>query len=82
MSDSLSLKKTIVIIISRSCQIVADCIAIGVTWFTMSQAYGVRNAAKREGSLSRVLLLDGEIIYRADMPTNLMASNVGTIYFL
>ena len=82
MPDPLSPKKTIVIIISRSCQIAADCIAISVTWFTMSQAYGVRNAAKREGSLSRVLLLDGEIILRADSPITLMISNVGTIYFL
>ena len=82
MPDPLSPKKTIVIIISRSCQIAADCIAISVTWFTMSQAYGVGNVAKRQGSLSRVLLLDGEIFLRADMPIALMASNVGTIYFL
>ncbi|TBU36810.1 hypothetical protein BD309DRAFT_691870 [Dichomitus squalens] len=50
------------IIVSRSCQIAADCVAIGVTWFAMHQGYGIRHMAGRKGTLSRVLLLDG-IIY-------------------
>lgn len=49
------------VVISRSCMIAADCIAVGVTWFTLSRRGGLGHAdAMLKGTISNVLLIDGE----------------------
>ncbi|TBU52354.1 hypothetical protein BD310DRAFT_889547 [Dichomitus squalens] len=52
-----------VTIISRSCLIVADCLAIGVTWFTLGLQYPAHRGGVLKGSISRVLLIDGTIYF-------------------
>ncbi|TBU60039.1 hypothetical protein BD310DRAFT_1006898, partial [Dichomitus squalens] len=51
-----------VTIISRSCLIAADCLAIGVTWFTLGLQYPAHRGGMLKGSISRVLIMDGAIL--------------------
>lgn len=53
------LNYVIVAILSRSCTIAADCLAIGVTWFTLSSRNDFFRSSAIKGSMSSVLLMDG-----------------------
>ncbi|TBU60035.1 hypothetical protein BD310DRAFT_848350 [Dichomitus squalens] len=50
-------------IISRSCVIAADCLAIGVTWFTLGLQYPAHRGGVLKGSIARVLLMDGTVYF-------------------
>ncbi|TBU52425.1 hypothetical protein BD310DRAFT_998025, partial [Dichomitus squalens] len=60
VSIDLSQKFTI---ITRSCLIAADCLAIGVTWSTLGLQYSPRERGMLKGSISSVLLTDGTIYF-------------------
>ncbi|TBU47615.1 hypothetical protein BD309DRAFT_987966 [Dichomitus squalens] len=45
-------------IMARSCLIAADCIAIGVTWYTLSRRRDIRQPPAFKGTISDVLLVD------------------------
>ncbi|TBU52338.1 hypothetical protein BD310DRAFT_832390, partial [Dichomitus squalens] len=51
------------VIVARSCSIAADCLAIGVTWFTLGLPYTTRRGGVLNGSLASVLLVDGTIYF-------------------
>ncbi|EJF58091.1 hypothetical protein DICSQDRAFT_139714 [Dichomitus squalens LYAD-421 SS1] len=51
------------VVISRSCMIAADCIAIGATWFTLPRRRGLGHANLLKGTISDVLLVDGTVYF-------------------
>ncbi|TBU60060.1 hypothetical protein BD310DRAFT_923811 [Dichomitus squalens] len=53
---------SLVTIISRSCVIAADCLAIGFTWFMLGLQYPAYRGGVLKGSIARVLLMDGAIL--------------------
>ncbi|TBU34146.1 hypothetical protein BD311DRAFT_651137, partial [Dichomitus squalens] len=50
-------------IMARSCLIAADCIAIGVTWYTLSRRRDIRQPRAFKGTISDVLLVDGTVYF-------------------
>ncbi|TBU52351.1 hypothetical protein BD310DRAFT_832399, partial [Dichomitus squalens] len=50
-------------IISRTCLIAADGLAIGATWFTLGLPYASRRDGVLKGSISSVLLIDGTMYF-------------------
>ncbi|TBU22461.1 hypothetical protein BD311DRAFT_676052, partial [Dichomitus squalens] len=46
--------------VTRACAIAADCLAAGITWFSLSRRYDFRHAGETKGTLTSVLLVDGE----------------------
>ncbi|TBU43827.1 hypothetical protein BD309DRAFT_959745 [Dichomitus squalens] len=47
-------------IVKLSCLIASDCLVISATWFALSRRYNTRDIGERRGTISGVLLLDGE----------------------
>ncbi|TBU52344.1 hypothetical protein BD310DRAFT_970857 [Dichomitus squalens] len=59
-SPSISPK---IVIISRSCLIVADCLAVGATWFALGLRFPTRRGDGFKGSITSVLLIDGTAFF-------------------
>ena len=49
-----------VTIATRTCVIIAECLAAGATWLALSGRYDFGHAGALKGTISQVLLLDGE----------------------
>ncbi|TBU41855.1 hypothetical protein BD309DRAFT_867468, partial [Dichomitus squalens] len=52
-----------VTVLSRSCLIAADCLAAGVTWFTLARPRDIHFIGVLKSSLTRVLLIDGTVYF-------------------
>ncbi|TBU54967.1 hypothetical protein BD310DRAFT_934758 [Dichomitus squalens] len=59
-SSGLDKKLTV---LSRSCLIAADCLAAGVTWFTLARPRDIHFIGVLKSSLTRVLLIDGTVYF-------------------
>ncbi|TBU51602.1 hypothetical protein BD310DRAFT_941907 [Dichomitus squalens] len=71
--------------VTRACAIAADCLAAGVTWFSLSRRYDFRHAGETKGTLTSVLLVDGECnMFTAPVVCRhcAMILNTGLIYFM
>ncbi|TBU24948.1 hypothetical protein BD311DRAFT_855376, partial [Dichomitus squalens] len=53
----------ILTVLSRSCLIAADCLAAGVTWFTLARPRDIHFIGVLKSSLTRVLLIDGTVYF-------------------
>ena len=45
---------------TRACAIAADCLAVGVTWFTLTTRHDLRQFGGLKSTIASVLLIDGE----------------------
>ncbi|TBU36945.1 hypothetical protein BD309DRAFT_877374, partial [Dichomitus squalens] len=61
--DTVSLMLEPVTIVTRSCVIAADCLAITATWFTLDRSRSILHMVRPKGTLSSVFLVDGTIYF-------------------